>query len=84
MNRLEAVGNQAYADYKATSYDRSQVMTIVDSYTATVGAMESECDGGIGTEATRAGIIETVIQRKYAERKGNRRMLPSFFSRHKL
>ena len=33
--------------------------------------MESECDGGIGTEATRAGIIETVIQRKYAERKGN-------------
>lgn len=47
MNRLEAVGNQAYADYKATSYDRSQVMTIVDSYTATVGAMEAECDGKV-------------------------------------
>lgn len=47
MNRLEAVGNQAYADYKATSYDRSQVMPIVDSYTATVGAMEAECDGKV-------------------------------------
>lgn len=32
--------------------------------------MESERDGGIGTEATRAGIIETVIARKYAERSG--------------
>ena len=27
-------------------------------------------DGGIGTEATRAGIIETVITRKYAVRQG--------------
>lgn len=27
-------------------------------------------DGGIGTEATRAGIIETVIARKYAKRQG--------------
>lgn len=27
-------------------------------------------DGGIGTEATRAGIIETVITRGYAKRKG--------------
>lgn len=27
-------------------------------------------DGGIGTEATRASIIETVISRKYAERSG--------------
>ena len=44
MNRLEAIGDSAYADYKATHYDRSQVMTIVDSYTATVGALESECD----------------------------------------
>lgn len=35
--------------------------------------MESECDGGIGTEATRAGIIETVIQRRYAERTGGKK-----------
>lgn len=28
-------------------------------------------DGGIGTEATRAGIIETVISRGYAKRQGN-------------
>lgn len=27
-------------------------------------------DGGIGTEATRAGIIESVISRKYAKREG--------------
>ena len=44
LSRLEAVGDQAYADYVATHYDRSQVDTIVNSYTATVGAMESECD----------------------------------------
>lgn len=62
LSRLEAVGDQAYADYKATHYDRSQVMSIVDSYTATVGAMESECDRKVNTlikelktELTKAG-----------------------------
>lgn len=44
ITRLEAIGDQAYADYKATHYDRSKVMAIVDSYTATVGEMEAECD----------------------------------------
>ena len=28
-------------------------------------------DGGIGRESTRPGIIETVVSRQYAERKGD-------------
>ncbi len=44
ITKLEAIGDQAYADYKATHYDRSKVMDIVDSYVATVGQLESECD----------------------------------------
>jgi len=47
ISRLEAIGDQAYADYKATTYDRSKIMSIVDSYTATVGAMEVECDNKV-------------------------------------
>jgi DNA topoisomerase-3 len=35
--------------------------------------MMESTDGGIGTSATRAGIIETIIQRKYAERKGSKK-----------
>lgn len=42
--RLEEVGNRAYADYKAQGYDRSKVMTIVDSYMGEVSNMEFECD----------------------------------------
>lgn len=45
--RLEAVGDSAYADYKATVYDRAQIPAIVDSYTGTVTQMEAECDNTI-------------------------------------
>ncbi len=47
LARLEGVGDSAYADYKATHYDRSRVAAIVDSYMGTVTAMEAECDNTI-------------------------------------
>lgn len=47
ISRLEALGDQAYADYKACHYDRNQIVTIVDSYTGTVGTMEAECDAKV-------------------------------------
>lgn len=47
LARLEGVGDSAYADYKATHYDRSQVASIVDSYMGTVTALEAECDNTI-------------------------------------
>ena len=47
ISRLEAIGDRAYEDYKATRYDRTKVMSIVDSYTATVGALETECDNKV-------------------------------------
>ena len=45
--RLEAVGDAAYADYKAIHYDRSKITSIVDSYTGTVANMEAECDATV-------------------------------------
>jgi hypothetical protein len=42
--QLEAVGDQAYADYKAIRYKRDQIPAIVDSYTGTVSVMERQCD----------------------------------------
>lgn len=45
--RLEAVGDAAYADYKAIHYDRSQITAIVDSYTGTVANLEAECDATV-------------------------------------
>ncbi len=47
LARLESVGDSAYADYKATRYDRTQVASIVDSYMGTVTTMEAECDNTI-------------------------------------
>ncbi len=47
ISRLEAVGDSAYADYKAIHYDRSQITSIVDSYTGTVANMEAECDATV-------------------------------------
>ena len=47
ISRLEALGDQAYADYEACHYDRNQIVTIVDSYTGTVGTMEAECDAKV-------------------------------------
>ncbi len=44
MSKLQAIGDAAYAEYKAIHYDRSQIMTIVDGYTKTVGDLEYECD----------------------------------------
>lgn len=44
MSKLQAIGDQAYAEYKAIHYDRNQIMTIVDGYTKTVGDLEYECD----------------------------------------
>ncbi len=75
ISRLEAIGDSAYADYKATNYDRSKVMSIVDSYTGTVGAMESECDKKVNSlikelnvELEKAGEDKTLakdIQKYY-------------------
>jgi len=47
LGKLQSLGDRAYADYKATNYDRSKVMSIVDSYTGTVTSMESECDATV-------------------------------------
>ena len=44
ITRLEAVGDRAYEDYKAQNYDRSKVMSIVDSYMGEVASLELECD----------------------------------------
>ena len=62
INKLEGIGDSAYEDYKATRYDRSKVMEIVDSYTEVVGYMEADCDKTVNSlikelkaELTKAG-----------------------------
>lgn len=47
MGRLEAMGDRAYQDYKNTHYDRNQITSIVDSYSAEVSTMEKECDAKV-------------------------------------
>ncbi len=44
ISRLEAIGDRAYEQYKATRYNRDKIMSIVDSYTGEVHVLESECD----------------------------------------
>lgn len=47
ISRLEALGDRAYEDYRATRCDRTQIMSIVDSYTGEVSSLEAECDGKV-------------------------------------
>lgn len=47
--QLEAVGDKAYADYKAIRYKRDQIPAIIDNYTGTVSAMERQCDEKVAT-----------------------------------
>lgn len=60
LAKLEAMGDQAYAEYVATGYDRSQIDTIVNNYTSTAGAMEIECDKKVNSivKELRAAIKE--------------------------
>ncbi len=57
-----------YTDKTLLSAMRTAGKTIEDEDLKKI--MMDVGDGGIGTEATRAGIIETVIARRYAERAG--------------
>ena len=66
---LEAIGDLAYADYKATHYDRSKVVSIVDSYMGTASALEAECDNKVNTllkelkaELEKAGGDQSVVK----------------------
>lgn len=44
ISQLEAIGDKAYADYKAIRYKRDQIPAIIDSYTGEVTALELNCD----------------------------------------
>lgn len=69
ISRLEALGDTAYADYKAIHYDRSQIMNIINSYTGTVTAMESECDATVNallseltSELNKVGGDQSIVK----------------------
>lgn len=47
INRLEAIGDRAYEDYKDIHYKRESIPAIVESYSAEVSALERECDARV-------------------------------------
>lgn len=59
-----------YTDETLLAAMRTAGRTIEDEELRKI--MNEYGNGGIGTPATRAGIIETLIQRKYAERTGSK------------
>ena len=69
ISQLEAIGDLAYADYKATRYDRTKVVSIVDSYMGTASALEAECDNKVNTmlkelkaELEKAGGDQSIVK----------------------
>ncbi len=79
ISRLEQMGDRAYEDYKASGYDRDNVMTIVDSYSGEVAKLERECDKKVRNllaeleeELKKAGgdlsIVTKVRQYYYSEK----------------
>ena len=80
ISKLENVGDRAYADYKATHYDRSKVMDIVNGYTGEVGVLETECDtkvrallSELEAELTKVGgdlgVVKEIRKHYYEEKR---------------